>query len=281
MPTCEHELLIDMFRYQPTLAPVLLHDALGVEIPAYHGAHVESAELTQCVPTEYRADAVVRLTGEEQDTAIVVEVQRGRDPGKRWSWPVYLAALRARLHGPAVLLVICPDESTASWCATPIEMGHPGWVLHPFVVGPNTVPAVVHPEDAAAQPELAVLSAIAHGSDPAVLDALVNGLRAVDDERYRMYTDYVLEALPEAARKYLEDLMATGTYEFKSDFAKKYIAYGRIERTAEDVLTVLTARGVSVPDEIRERIMACADPDELETWVWRAATAEAADELFA
>ena len=70
--------------------------------------------------------------------------------------------------------------------------------------------------------------------------------------------------------------MATGTYEFKSDFAKKYIAYGR----AEDILTVLTARSVPVPDEARERIMACADPDELETWVWRAATVRTVEELF-
>ncbi|MGQ0776395.1 MAG: hypothetical protein ACT4NY_18545 [Pseudonocardiales bacterium] len=69
-----------------------------------------AAECTDLVPTECRADAVVVLSDESGPVlAVVVEVQLGRDQDKRWSWPVYLTTLRARLRRPAELLVICPD----------------------------------------------------------------------------------------------------------------------------------------------------------------------------
>lgn len=40
----------------------MLGDALGVEVPAFEQAQLESAEWTDLVPTQYRADAVVVLT---------------------------------------------------------------------------------------------------------------------------------------------------------------------------------------------------------------------------
>jgi hypothetical protein len=130
MPSTLHEALIEMFRNRPSLAAELLGGALGVDLPAYHVARLESGDLPDLTPTEYRADVVVALTNAETPVlAVVVEVQLGRDKGKRWSWPVYLATLRARLRCPAVLLVVCADNATAAWCAVPIELGHPGWTL--------------------------------------------------------------------------------------------------------------------------------------------------------
>jgi hypothetical protein len=61
MVSMKHEGLVALFRNRPTLAPELLQDALGVALPAYTEARVESAEFTQVVPTEYRADLVVLL----------------------------------------------------------------------------------------------------------------------------------------------------------------------------------------------------------------------------
>jgi hypothetical protein len=40
------------------------------------------------------------------------------------------------------------------------------------------------------------------------------------------------------------------------------------------------ARGIRLPDEVRERILSCTDLDQIELWIQRAATATAADELF-
>ncbi len=210
--------------------------------------------------------------------AVVVEVQLGRDPGKRWSWPVYVTTLRARLRCPTALLVVCVDEATAAWCAVPIELGHPGARLVPLVLGPNEVP-VVGAAEAGRSPEPAVVFAMAHGGDPdrtGVLDVLPGALAAVDESPASLYLDIVLAVLPEAARRYLEALMASGTYEYQSDFARRYFFEG--EATA--LLAVLDARGVAVDDASHARITECSDSQQLDLWVRRAATAASVHELF-
>jgi hypothetical protein len=205
MPSTLHEALIEMFRNRPSLAAELLGGPLGVELPAYQVARLESGDLPDLTPTEYRADVVVVLAAAETPLlAVAVEVQLGRDNGKRWSWPVYLTTLRARLRCPTVLLVVCADVAAATWCAAPIELGHPGWTLSPLVLEPDRVPVVTDTEEAARDPELAVLSAMAHGGRPDrtdVLHALVSALAAVDQERATLYSNVVLAALPAAAHR--------------------------------------------------------------------------------
>ena len=161
MPSMLHEALILLFQNRPTLAPELLRDALGVDVPPYTEARIESAELKQIVPTEYRADLVVLLVDGRPVMAIVVEVQLGPDDDKRWTWPIYLAALRARLRCPVTLLVVTHTASTTRWASQPIDLGHPGFTLRPLVLGPNAVPFVTSEAAAALAPELAVLSAMA------------------------------------------------------------------------------------------------------------------------
>jgi len=288
MPSSLHETLVEMFRHRPSLAAELLVGALGIDLPAYERARVDPGEFTDVVPTEYRADAVVVLSAAETAVlAVVVEVQLGRDGGKRWSWPVYLATLRARLRCPAVLLVVCVDAATAAWCAAPIELGHPGWVLTPLVLGPDRVPVVTGAADAGRVPELAVLSAMAHGGRPdrsGVLDALLSALAAVDEQHATLYSDVVLAALPVAARCYLEALMLSPTFEYQSEFVRRYVFQGRAEGEAKGeakaVLAVLDARGIDVPDDVRTRITGCSDLDQLDAWVRRAATADSVKDLF-
>lgn len=228
---------------------------------------------------------VVLTNAETPVLAVVVEVQLGRDKGKRWSWPVYLATLRARLRCATVLLVICADTATATWCAAPIELGHPGWTLSPVVLGPDRVPVVTDTDTAARDPELAVLSAIAHGADPDrtdVLRALVSALAALDQDRATPYSDVVLAALPAAAHRYLEALVTAGTFrrEYQSALVRRYVGQGRAEGEAAAILTFLDARGVEVPTDARTLIKSCTDLDQLELWIRRAATANSIDELF-
>jgi hypothetical protein len=72
--------------------------------------------------------------------------------------------------------------------------------------------------------------------------------------------------------------------EYLSDWARGIDAKGREEGRAEGegraVLTVFDARGIPVPETIRERILACTDLDQLETWLRRAATASTAEEVI-
>src|SRR5262245_3124163 len=100
MPSTTHEALVLLFRNRPELAPELLRDALGVELPAYAEARVESADLTELQPTEYRADLVVLLVDGKPVLGIIVEVQLQKDERKRFTWPVYASNLRARLECP-------------------------------------------------------------------------------------------------------------------------------------------------------------------------------------
>ena len=136
-------------------------------------------------------------------------------------------------------------------------------------------------------PALAVLSAVCHGGDPgidAAFPALVAALRAVDPQTAISYNDIVLAGLPEAPRARWEALMSTGTgSRFLSDYYRELDARSRAEGEAKgegrSVLTVLDARGVSVPDAVREQILACTDLAQLDTWLRRAVTATTADEV--
>lgn len=203
---------------------------------------------------------------------------------------MYLTNLRGRLLCPTILLVVCVDAAIARWCATPIEIGHPGARVTPLVLGPDRMPVVNDRAEAARVPELAVLSAVAHGADPDhrdVLTALLGAFAAIDPDRAALYYDVVLAVLPEAASRYLEELV-TATYEYQSEYARRYFfqgraegeAAGRAEGEAAAVIAVLDARGVVIPDDIRIRVVGCRDLDQLDTWVRRAATASSAQDLF-
>lgn len=284
MPSYLHEVLVEMFRDRPALAAELLAGPFGIVVPAFGQAHVASGELTDVAPTEYRADAVVTLTdGDKPVLAVVVEAQLRADGRKRRTWPAYVATLHARLGCPVMLLVVCPDAAVAAWCAAPIVVSDPGLVLTPLVLGPDQVPVVTDPALARRSPELAVLSAMAHGDRPdqtIVFAALLAALEVVDHDHANLYADIVLAVLPAAARDSLEALMTTTTREYQSDFARRYFDQGEARGEARAVLAVLDARGVAVPDEVREEIVGCTDLDQLDRWVRRAVTASTVHDLF-
>lgn len=283
---------MQLFRDRPSLATDLLTGSLAVPLPRWQDVRLDSAEVTDLTPAQHHADAVVTLlAGHKPVLAVIVEVQLRPDPAKRWTWPLYVAALRVRLRCPCLLLVICPGKTVADWAASRIELGHPGMTLTPLVAGPAGVPIVADAEHARDAPELAVLSAMTHGGDPdadTVLEALLTALTAVDEHHAGVYLDVVLAALPAAARTRLEALMTAGTYEYQSDFARRYVHQGRAEGEAKGeakgearaVLAVLAARGVDVPDDARDRITDCTDLDQLDLWIRRAVTVDSIKELF-
>lgn len=130
-----------------------------------------SSALTNCDPEEFNSDgAVVLRDGTENVMAVMVERQNGHDSNKRRSWPAYLVTLHVRLKCPAVLLVLCPSDAMARWCAVPIRTGHPGFDLVPLTIGPSRMPKIADEQQARLLPELSVLSARAHGNnDPGTL----------------------------------------------------------------------------------------------------------------
>ncbi len=208
-----------------------------------------------------------------------------KDERKSFTWPVYMAGLRARFECPACVLVVTPSEAVAEWARTPIVVG-PGSVMVPFVVGPKAVPIVRDIEAAKRDPELVVLSAMAHGREEVGLEiatAAFEACRGLDDERALLYLDLVGIALGDIARAAFEDLMA-GNYEFQSDFAKKHRAAGEAtgeaRREARGVLGVLDARGITLSAEQKSRVLACADTEVLDRWIRKAVSVTIAGELF-
>jgi hypothetical protein len=139
MPSQLHESLLLLFRNRAALAPDLLRDALHVQLPPYTEVRIDSADLTDIQPAEYRADLVALLLNGAPILGIVVEVQLSEDPRKRFVWPVYVTNLRARLECPVCLLVVTADERVAHWAAKPIELGG-GNEFTPLVLGRSGVP---------------------------------------------------------------------------------------------------------------------------------------------
>lgn len=260
MPSHLHETLVEMFRDRPSLAPELLRGPLHIAVPDFDEARLSPGDLTDVKPTEYRADAVVTLTDAGRAVlAIVIEVQLRTDSDKRRKWPAYAATLHARLGCPVAL-------------------------------GPRQVPLVTDLDAARRVPELAVLSAMAHGARPdpkPVFHALLTALNSIDEDHGKLYTDIVLSVLPAAARVCLEEFMTTTSHQYQSDFARRYVsegeargkAEGKAEGRANAILTFLDARGIEVPDDVRAKIVDCADLDRLDQWIRQAATARGLEDL--
>jgi hypothetical protein len=68
--------------------------------------------------------------------------------------------------------------------------------------------------------------------------------------------------------------------EYESDFARAYYCLGKAAGEASAILIILRARGMPVSDDARDRITACTDLRQLETWLRHAATAITADQLL-
>jgi hypothetical protein len=300
VPSFPHEFLVDLFRGRGELAPALLDACAGL---AYRHDRVEqtSIDLSQVVSTEYRADAVVVLHKRGRDApvaAIIVEVQLNLDRHKKRTWPVYVAALRAKLRCPVVLLVLTPDRDVAIWARKPIDLGHPGFSLAPVVIELADVPRVTEPSDAQQLPELAILSAMAH-PELEVATAAISAIPGLPEDQAKLYWDVVMAALPHPIRKILEARMKG--YVYQSDFARKYyfqgheegLVKGREEGREEGrerglaegqrraVIALLAAKLEAVTDDDQAVIEAIQDASVLTALIGRVARATSAAEIHA
>ena len=283
MPSHFHEALIMLFRNRPELAPVLLRDTLRVSLPEYTEVRIESAELTDIQPAEYRADLVVLLSHGKSVLGIVLEVQLAVDRRKRLVWPVYVTNLRARIDCPVCLFVITPDEKVARWAKQTIDIGA-GFCFTPSVLSLSGVPEVTDADQARKEPELAVLSALGHANDPDIDKSARIALMAqmasvgLDEERSSLYCDLVLNSLPEVARRALLAMDAK-KYEYQSEFARRFFGQG-VERGRVDlVLKLLATRYGPLSAEVAGKVQNTGAA-ELDSIAERVLTAKTLDEAL-
>lgn len=296
MVSSPHEAHHRIFQENPGLFTSAFR-TLGIPFPEPVAVSLMDTDLTEIRPLERHVDTLLRIDVADGDSLLLaIEAQGKKDPDKRSSWAYYLAHLYAKFRYPCVLLVVCRDKGTAEWAAEPIRIGldkHPSLVAHPLVLGPHNVPMVTDAVRAADDIPMAVFSAITHSNDhdiAAILEALAEALRATDADAAAVFAEFTeagLGATP--AREIWRNLMGTGLSHFRGFVAESFRdegrdegrVEGRVEGRAEDILRILAVRGVTVPDEARQRITACKDLAVLDVWFERAVTATTTDAVLA
>ncbi|RRS01644.1 hypothetical protein [Glycomyces terrestris] len=277
MTTQAHDNPIKLCREEPAFAVRLARDLLGVPIPAHSEVHAYSESGTDSEVRDLNADNVVLCReGEENRFGIIVEVQRGKDERKRFSWPAYQVNIRHRLTAPVALIVVCQQPAVAAWAAEAIELGHPGFTFRPLVLGPRNYPKLTEPSGSGELAEEMVLGTLIHEHAEEIeqLFAAVNAeLALVPPEKAKRYTEYMLGQLSEQPRRILEALMEQDTYPYQSELLAEREARGRAEGEANALLIIIESRGLSLSDDERRRIETCQDLNELNSWLKLAATA--------
>ena len=290
-----HEGVIQLVRDCPAFAADLLGQVLDVAVPRFTEARLADATLNELVPTEYRADAVVVFTEEKPVFGAIVEAQLQPDSDKLFTWPLYAVGARERHRCPFVVIVVTPDPATASWAARTIDLGG-GIYYWPLVVGPDGIPKVTDRNRARREPQLAVLSVMAHGQGEVETAAAIGSAAAwailpfPEDQRL-LYSLLIESNLSEAARKAIE--MQPGLEKFFSETQRRNYERGRVEGKAEGkvegkaegeaaaLLRILTRRGLTLTAEQRRRIIECTELALLERWLDRSLLVGSVDELFA
>ncbi|WP_437284328.1 hypothetical protein [Sorangium sp. So ce406] len=308
MPTLEHNALVEMFREHPELAPRLLATLLHVEVPPHASVAVVESSLDQLIPVEYRADLVLELRDERDALvlAIVLEVQRDVDPDKKYSWPAYVAVVRARKRVGTIVVVVAPDAGVAAWAAETIDLGLGRGHVAPLVLGPAVVPEITDPADAEKETELAVLSAVAHGNGPSgltVVKAALAGLGRLDQAHAMVYFQVIWNGLREPMRQALEALVMERQIEGEATIPPSLqrlidrgiregelkgmregklegMREGKLEGKRDTLLRLLARAGIALTEDESARIQACTDVATLDRWIENVLGAKSAAEVL-
>jgi hypothetical protein len=304
-PSLNHEGVIALVRDRPAFAASLLRDVLNVEVPPFTEARLTEATLNQLVPVEYHADAVVLFIDfvDRKNKPVfgtICEVQLQPDARKLFTWPLYSVAARARHECPFVVTIVTADPATSRWASQPIDLGG-GNQFRSRVIGPEGIPRVTDPDLASREPQLAVLSVLAHGRGDVetavpIARAAVHAVSSLPEEQQVLYWMLIEQALSEAARKALA--MDTQIEKFFSEAHRRSFdrgiaegeargkaegeARGKAEGKAEALLVFLRQRGLAMTSDQQHRIRTCTDLASLDRWLDRAFSgATSVDELLA
>ncbi|WP_156727644.1 hypothetical protein [Streptomyces apocyni] len=289
MVTSAHEGSHRIFQERPEiLAPVFA--TLNIPFPGKATVDALTPDVTETRPLERRIDTLLLVgPSDGNDFLLAVEAQGRRDTKKELSWAYYVAYLQSKYTLPVLLLVVCQNRATAKWATGPFSCGTQDWTTqrtYPLVVGPDNLPVITDERTARAKPALAAIAALAHANHAqigAILEALGRALQSMDREAATYFYEFLDINLGDTpARATWRQVMSVASY-FPGRGTDRETAYleGEAKGEAKFVLLALEERGISVTDAVRERILACTEPDVLTRWFRRSLTATAAEDLFA
>ncbi|GAA3157734.1 hypothetical protein GCM10010486_24750 [Nonomuraea roseoviolacea subsp. carminata] len=296
MPSPRHDALVRLFSSRPELVVEVLRDLLGVELPATPLIRLEKSTFNTRPSDDIEADLVIVLGPPQAPAhAIIVEIQQDKSKNPR-QLARYAAALWLLLGCDVTVLVVCPDRGVAAHYAAPVESGLTGYRLQAQVLGPDGIPAIIDPQEAAANLWLSAIAVMVHGGDRKVVEAFATALTELRDPYAPKYYEYAYSMSSPDVRRLLEEIMTSTDWPVYSPFAREHYgrgldegraegraegeAKGKAEEAARMLLLVLAARGFELPDDMRVQISTCDDLAQLESWTTRAVTAQALQELF-
>ncbi|MFI7151576.1 hypothetical protein ACIBO2_42240 [Nonomuraea sp. NPDC050022] len=277
MPSPAHDTLNALFRNRPAFAVEILRDVFDVDLPPDVLIEVAGNDFNDRPSLDFQADTVITV-GPRQDPifGVIVEIQQDTKEHKRTAWARYAAALWLQLKCPVVVLALCPDTRVATWAAEPIVTSLPGFVLQPQAFGPDQVPAITDHVQAADCLELAAMSVMMHGQQRTVTEAYMTALNKLPDGDSLQYYEYAYRLASLATRRIMEEIMSLDLWPLQSPILRGLVSKG--EATA--LIKILKARAISVPQDAHDRIAECKDPDQMEEWIVRAASAASIDDVF-
>ncbi|MEU7321586.1 hypothetical protein ABZ682_13680 [Streptomyces griseoviridis] len=287
MVSSPHEAMHRIFQDHPGLFSGV-SEALGVRFTRPTAVSIMPTDLTETSPLERRVDTLLRLeTEDEEPFLLAIEAQGKKDPDKLASWAYYASYLLTKYRLQPMLLVVCQDRATAEWASRPVRFGPPQWpllTLRPLVAGPHNMPVITDPAEVRKDLALATLSAITHVTNPDV-GTILKAMTTVLRETPHTLSDPIVELIAQGMGKHpaaeiWRKLMAVDLSFYKSPIFQEIRDETLVKTRAQDILVLLEARGLDIPDDARERITTCDDPDLLRRWITRTLTAVTVNDLF-
>ncbi len=255
--------------------PELLFELLGLVPPEDVRIALASADLTQTIPVERRADAVLLVEAEDVAlAAYVVETQLAIDPEQLITWPLYTAAVHARHRCPTTLLVLTASPEVAAWARAPSASFQPGLGFRPHVLGPDDL-SVVDSEDMSCSPERAVLGALLAVQGTQRQDALASALRVlgrVDARRAASYLDLLTSILGKDAMPASPETLQR----IQEGIQNMHVVHTLIRA----LKSVMAARGIPFTELGSASLDRCEDPEKVDACIRRAGTATTEAEVF-
>lgn len=286
-----HTVLVELLEAHPEALAYLLE----IDGSAPSGPLVPtSGTRTKTFTLERRVDRAFVVGSREAPTGFVLtEIQLDSDDDKLFSWSLYVELARSRYRCEGALVVLTVDEAVRRWidraiCPATGQYGA-SRQLRPRVLALDSIePALLLRPDRPYLAPLAVaggvgsphLAAIAASAVDITIDRLpkhlateqLDGILAMVDEALRAR----LESRIMERHEYRSELFRGIYRQGETEGEAKGKAEGRAEGKAEDVLVVLSARGISVGAALKKKILACSDVATLDTWLRRAAVVSTA-----